>query len=227
MLALSVSAFDESTLEQRYVNDFSGTLTDQEIDSIEGFLTLLERNSTLEFAVVLVDTLEGGDVFDASLRAAEYLAVGKSDADNGLVIFIAVSDREYFIQVGQGLEGAIPDIIAGRVGNEVLVPAFQSGNYGQGIYDALQVFAGYALQDESVISAFESSSSSQSDSWKIDLIIFIIFITFIIISSRGKGRGGFIFIPGMGGLGKGRGGSGGFGGFGGGGFGGGGAGGRW
>jgi len=226
MLALSVSAFDETSLVQRYVNDLSGTLSEDEIITMEQFLDGLEQNSTLEFAVVMIDTLEGGDVFEASFRAAEYLGVGKSDVDNGLVIFVAVTDKEYFIQVGQGLEGSIPDIIAGRVGSEVLVPAFQSGKFGQGIYDALQVFAGYALQDESVISEFESSAGSSDFSWA-DIIFILIVIAIIIISSRGRGRGGFLFIPGPGGFNRGGGRSSGFGGFGGGGFGGGGAGGRW
>ncbi len=229
LLATSVYAFDEQTLEQQYVNDLADVLSVQDEATITSFLEELESNSTVEFAVVTVDTLEGDDVFDASFRAAEYLGVGKSDVDNGLLIFVAVSDRAYFIQVGKGLEGAIPDILAGRVGDEVMAPHFREENYAQGIYDALVVFAGYALEDESVISDFESDYGSSTgddiDTIWVDIIFFLLIIIIILASSYGRGRGGFIFLPG--GFHHGRGRSGGFGGFGGGGFGGGGAGGRW
>lgn len=225
VLVMQVSAFEVDDLNsQSTVQDFAELFSVEEKEQIENYIIELERNSTLEFAVVTIPSLEGRDVSMLSLEIAEKLGIGKEDVDNGLLLFIALEERAYRIEVGYGLEASIPDVIAIRVGREILVPAFQQEAYAQGVLESLRVLGGYATQDESTISAFEQKESIP---WDIIIILGVV----LVIMLLSGGRGFLIFLPPMGGprMGgpKGPMNGGGFGGFGGGGFGGGGAGGRW
>jgi uncharacterized protein len=225
---LGVHAFETSSLQQTFINDQADIIDPASEQRITQFLQALEQNTTLEFAVVTVQSLDGDTIFDASLEAARHLGVGKEDVDNGLLLFIALEDRQYFVQVGYGLEGAIPDVVAARVADEHLVPAFREGRYAEGIEATLVDYAALAMGDPQAQSKYQSAYQNEEAvaSW-IQIAIFIIIMLLII---GGKvGIWPIFFMGGMrgGSMGGGAFGSGGFGGFGGGGFGGGGAGGGW
>lgn len=226
--------FDEKQLSQDFVNDLADILTPAEEAQISGLLMAIEQNSTIEMAVITANIGSDDDIFEASLRAAEFLGVGKSDVDNGIVLFIAPDQRSYFIQVGQGLEGAIPDAIANRIGDQVLAPAFQQGAYARGIQETIMVLAGYGMADETAISQYQSTYGIEQTppTWVDHIETIIMIIVFILLLSGRLGLWPLFFIPMGGNRGGGfkggfGGGFNGFGGFGGGGFGGGGAGGRW
>lgn len=199
---------------------------------IEIMIAAIEKETTAEIAVVTIPTLENEDISTYSIKLAEHLKAGKLDTDNGLIILIVPQDRQYRIEVGYGLEGIIPDAVAGRIGREVFVPAFKRQAYDEGVITALQEIQGLLKKDPTIISKYNGGQTKTTA--KVDwfnILIFLAIITFMIGS---KSRLPFIFFPptfprgGSGGFnGGGFGGSGGFGGFGGGGFGGGGAGGRW
>ena len=225
LLIPSAFAFSAQSLDrQEFVNDQANILTPEQELSLTTMLIQLEQNTTLEFAVVTAGNVT--DVFDASYQAAQYLGVGKQDVDNGLLLFIAPDSRRYFIQVGLGLEGVLPDARVNQVAETMLVPAFQEGNYAQGIQDTLLVLAAYAAQDETAISQYETQYGAPQGNTQHIINLIIMFIVFAMILTGRLGILPFFFFP----MGPTRGGSfgrGGFGGFGGGGFGGGGAGGGW
>ena len=99
------STFDLASLDkQSFVNDQANLFSTQDKLALEDFLQKLEQNSTLEFAVVTVSSLNGSDIFDISLATAEYLGVGKSDVDNGLLLFISLQDRRILFKLAKGLK---------------------------------------------------------------------------------------------------------------------------
>jgi uncharacterized protein len=104
----------------------------------------------VQLQYLLVRSLEGEPIEEYSIRVAEKWKVGTKGKDNGLLVTVAVEDRAWRIEVGGGLEGEIPDALARRVGDQILVPAFRQGRFAEGLYDAgaqLLTLAGVAPED--------------------------------------------------------------------------------
>jgi uncharacterized protein len=224
----------------RWVQDYAKVLSpDQEIFLLKKLRDYYDSTSN-EFVIVTENSLEGDDIFDYSYRIAERWGIGKKGKDNGVLIYAAMQDRKIYIQVGYGLEGAIPDIYAKRIIEQIIKPNFKQGLYGKGFDEATDALIQMAEGE------FVNNDTSAGKGIPVWVIVLIVIIIIIIISSMGGGndswtydhnrrgrssRGGGPIWIGGGGLGGGGGGGwsgGGFGGgFGGGSFGGGGAGGSW
>ena len=237
-LLLSVTAWGKDVPKQRsgdqaFVLDVSEVLTpDQEARIITKLRRYFDSTST-QIAVLIEPSLGGEDIFSYTIKVANEWGIGEAEKDNGILIFIATADRKTFIQVGSGMEGAIPDAIAGRIVDYIMIPALKQGNYYRAVDEAID-----ALIEAAEGEFNEGRAQNGFPTW---VIIVIIIIILIIITSFGNNNhrtlgGGRPYIGGgfgggyMGGGGYSGGGGfsgGGFGGFGGGGFSGGGAGGSW
>lgn len=139
---------------QGYVRDDAGILVEYE-SALEQRLQQLETDTSVEIAVLTVSSLEGEDVSLYAGRVFDAWKIGQADTDNGLLILISLSDREYFFQTGYGLEGTLPDIVLGRMGREVLVPYFREEAYGDGINAVVSEMESYIRNDPSVVSKYE------------------------------------------------------------------------
>lgn len=120
-----------------HVTDLTGTLTPAQTTELETRLTDLEKRKGSQVAVYMVDTLGDQSLEDYSLAIAEKNKLGRAKTDDGVLLFIAKDDRKVRIEVGYGLEGAIPDAKAGRIIREYIAPNFRKGDYNQGIVDAV------------------------------------------------------------------------------------------
>jgi len=193
----------------------------------------IEQNTTVEIAVVTIDSLNGMGKEQYAVELFERAGIGKKDKDNGLLILIAKSEREYRVEVGYGLEHLITDSHKVDIGDGILVPNFKRGEFGKGVYEAILSIQGLIDGREEVLSQYKMTYEGQrSESSWVGFIIFLFTLMFILsifnIIRRGtRTRGGYIFMGGGFGGGSGGFGSGGFGGFGGGLSGGGGFGGSW
>lgn len=224
----------------RLVNDYTGTLNQNEIAALERKLVAYDDSTSTQIAIVMESTLEGDDIFDYSYRLASEWGIGREGKSNGILIYVALSDRRLYIQTGYGAEGFLPDALARRIIDNVIAPNFKAGRYYAGFDQATDVIIKLGNGE------YQNDQVYQDDfPWGF-LVILAIFILIIILINRGGGggyyrggrydsdRGGWIIMGpgrGVGGggwpSGGGGFGGGGFGGFGGGGFGGGGAGGSW
>ena len=203
------------------VSDFAGQFSAAELTALENFLQEVERKTTAEIAVVTVKNLDGGDIDDYATRLFERWGIGKKGKDNGALLIAAIEDRKVRIEVGYGLEGAIPDARAGRILDESVIPFFKNGQYGAGLTEGARALALLVAQEAGIgltnnLPEAPAAAHSSASSNDIPVIIFfVIIVVFIIISSRRNrrfGGGGWIGGPG----GRSSGGSSGFGGFGGG-----------
>jgi uncharacterized protein len=224
------------------VVDLAGIIDDAIETKINRYLRELERKTTAQMAILTVKSLEGQTIEEFSLTVAhDQWKLGQKGKDNGVLLVVALNARKYRIEVGYGLEGALPDSLVGAIGREYLVPYFKKGDYSTGIYAAALVIANEIASDAGVkisgMPAVQKTYPVKKDKraggpfgkiislvfFLIVLIIFIknprSFLALLLLSSMGGRRGHW------GGSGGGFGG-GGFGG-GGGGFGGGGASGGW
>ncbi|WP_412060679.1 TPM domain-containing protein [Rubrivirga sp. IMCC45206] len=248
------SRFDipERPSPPRLVNDFTGTLTSSEVDALERKLVAFADSAGSQVAVVVVQSTNDVAPVDFATEVLREWGVGRAGIDDGVVLLVALADREVFITTGFGAEGALTDATSATIIRNVLVPRFREGAYYAGIDQATDAIVA-ALSGE-----FEAPSaatgSGEGGIPSVLCVLFVIFIVLVVLSSRhgppppssGSGGGrrrrrggpGFVVIPtgafggggggGFGGGGFGGGfGGGGFGGFGGGFGGGGGAGGSW
>jgi len=119
------------------VSDFAGLLPAGERSRIEDRLEEIERADSNQFAVAIFRSLDGESLEDFSIRLADQWKVGHKGRDNGLLLLIFTEDRKVRIEVGYGLEGAIPDALAGRVIRDVIAPRFREGRYADGILAAV------------------------------------------------------------------------------------------
>lgn len=140
LLALSVtpvSAQDVPVLTQ-HVTDQTGTLDASQIAELESELVALEQRKGSQLAVLIVSTTGNEALENYSLAVAEKNKLGRSKTDDGLLLLIAKDDRKARIEVGYGLEGAVPDALASRIIREYLTPKFRQGDYFGGIKDSIQ-----------------------------------------------------------------------------------------
>ncbi|MCW0202394.1 MAG: TPM domain-containing protein [Rhodanobacter thiooxydans] len=121
----------------RHVTDLSGTLTTQQVDQLDAQLTALERAKGAQLVVLMVGSTGEQDIEGYSLAVAEANKVGRKGTDDGVLLLVAKDDRRVRIEVGYGLEGAIPDAATARIIREYIAPKFRSNDYFGGISDAV------------------------------------------------------------------------------------------
>jgi uncharacterized protein len=204
-----------------YVQDFAGLLSDEQKAELNQFATQLEDGTTAQIAVLTIDTLEGEDIEGFSNRAFREYELGSAEENNGVMLVIAMEEREMWVEVGYGLEGALPDGKVGRILDEFTVPYMKQDAPDQAILNTMKVFyeeiaKEYKWDGESVNPVQAENISGDGGGSKSTIITVIIFIIiFFIFSNRGggrgpgsRGRGGFPMIgPGsFGGFGRGGGG---------------------
>ena len=130
--ALSALGAPEIRLSAR-VTDLAGALTGQQIAALEQQLEALEKSKGAQVAVLTVATTNPETTEEFAIRVAEANKVGRAKGDDGVLFVIALQDRTTRIEVGRGLEGAIPDAIAKRIIEERVVPKFKAGDIHGGI----------------------------------------------------------------------------------------------
>ena len=226
----------------RYFNDYAGVVSKSAALRFNEELAQFERETSDQIVVAIFPKMQSdSDIADYTQRVAQAWGVGQKERRNGVVLFVFVQDRKMFVQVGYGLEGALPDITAFDITEYRMKPLFRNGDYEGGLATGIDsIFK--AIRGEYKGSGNTVAERNRRGGGAPSFVFFIIFLIALIVISRimrrlggygySSGRGGPIFFPGGGGGGgwsSGGGSGGGFSGFSGGGgsFGGGGAGSSW
>lgn len=245
--ALPARAVEIPPLHGR-VNDTAGLLTEDVTTRLTTRLAAHERATGVQLAILTIDSLQGESIEDYSIRVVETWKLGKKGEDKGVLLLVAKTDRKARIEVGYGLEGALPDITAGQIIRNVLAPEFRRGAYAVGISQAVEAIIGKTGGMAEPGATENLTGSDRGDKpgetavaqksrptgiigFALSLIfglvkfaffaVFVIVILIVVFLNGGggrRGRGGGGFYVGGGGLGGGGWGGGSSGGFGGGGF---------
>jgi uncharacterized protein len=215
------------------VNDFANVLTPDQKASLESKLVAYDDSTSIQIAVVTVQTTGDYAIEDYALKILRDWKVGNKKTNNGMVILAAINDHKVFIATGYGMEGSVPDITAKEIVENEMVPNFKDGNYYRGFDLASDAIIKAAAGEYKAPAGYNQHKGPGNGGRSIfGIIIFIIILIVLIAGRGGGGRGGGVFggsgmLPfiigsmlGSGGRGFGGGGGGGFGGGGGGGFGG-------
>ncbi len=203
-----------------YVSDFANVMNPSDRIATEKLLSELEQKTGAPVAVVTLKSLEGGQIGDFANRLFARWGIGQKDKNNGILLLCATQEgrgNRLRIEVGYGLEGVIPDAVAGRILDTFVVPGWSQGQYGSAAANGAAAIAQRIAADRGIVLSgmpehVQRASHEQKLSW-VHIIFILLFIIIVIrhpwillfmLSSGGGGRssGGF--------------GGGGFGGFGGG-----------
>jgi uncharacterized protein len=214
---------------RNWANDFTNTLSQEELEKLNIRLKTYEDTTTNQLVSLMIGSLEGYPLESYSFEVAERNKIGKKEKSNGVLFLVVKNDRKIRIEVGYGLEGVLPDALSSSIIRNVIAPYFRKDEYYAGINSGIDAIIS-AIKGE-----YKSDFKEKSTGIGVSGIIFFLIMIFIIISfipkTRRMGRsGGYIYHGGgWGSGGFGGGSSGGFGGFSGGGgsFGGGGSSGSW
>ncbi len=115
------------------VTDLTGTLTPDQSSALEAKLAAFEQSKGSQVVVLLVPTTQPEVIEQYSMRVVDQWKLGRGKVDDGVLLLIALNDRKVRIEVGYGLEGALPDATANRIIQQDITPAFKRGDYYDGI----------------------------------------------------------------------------------------------
>lgn len=174
-----------------HVTDNANIIDNEYIQKIKDLAESIEKNTTVEIAVLTIESLEGDTPENYAINTFRKSGVGKKDKNNGLLILVAKNDRKYKFEVGYGLEGTIPDAMKVPIGDKIITPNFKNGDYGKGIYESMVVINALVTNDTEVISKYGlNQTATDIPDWLVIIIIIIIVIVVIALLAASGGGGG-------------------------------------
>lgn len=218
-----------------YIYDGAQMISAADKERLTRFFIELQSKTTAQIAVVTVASTQPEPIEMYAVELFKRWGIGQKGKDNGILFLIARDDRDMRIEVGYGLEGALPDSICKNIIDNIVVPEFKRSNFSGGIFSGASAIVSLVAKEYNVAVTGEEGEilnrvgSSSSDSewiWFVLLILLILILSMASPRNYSRYGGGYWYGGGSGGWGGGSSG-GGFGGFGGGSSGGGGASGRW
>jgi len=148
LLGWSASTVALPKLTER-VTDLTGTLSAADKAALGASLTALEKDKGAQVAILLLPTTQPESIEQFGIRLADAWKIGRKGVSDGVIVIVAKDDRRMRIEVGYGLEGAIPDAIAKRIVAEQMAPRFKAGDFAGGLKAAVamldKVIRGEAL----------------------------------------------------------------------------------
>ena len=156
------------------VNDFANVIDAAAEAAIDQRLDQLEQQTSSEIAVATIPSLEGISVEEYATRLFKEWGVGQARQDNGVLILVAPADREMRIEVGYGLEGVLPDGLAGQVIRDDFTPRFRDGDYSGGILAGVNHLADI-VQRHQVLTPEELAKFNDSGSSDVPYFIVVPF----------------------------------------------------
>lgn len=184
------------------VIDEAHILTPAEKQQLSQQLRQIYDKGLAQAAIVIVPTTNGMPIFDYAMQVAERWKLGKKDTDDGLLILVAINDRNIYILTGYGLEGVIPDAIAKRIIREDVTPYFKQGDYAAGLSAAVAHIEQRLSADPEALARADAQQQTSHEETPSLFGVFIIALVFGMFITNILGRiigslvtaGGFLFI---------------------------------
>ncbi|NMB11079.1 MAG: TPM domain-containing protein [Firmicutes bacterium] len=159
-----------------FVNDFAQIIQRDHKTEIEGVAKALQENQGAEIAVVTIASAEPLTPKEYATQLFNEWGIGGPE-DSGLLILLAMEEREIQVEVGYGLEGVLPDGKVGAILDQAVIPYFAKGDYGRGLLEGTRAFKA-ELADES----YQRKQEDNSGLW--GFVIFLIIVAIIYLTRR-------------------------------------------
>ena len=194
-----------------FVNDFADVISAADEQKMQAQGEELYKKCGAQVVVATVKTLDGSDIESYSLKMARAWKIGSDENDDGILLLLAVEERKVRIEVGYGLEGALPDSKTGRILDTYGIEHFKKDDFSTGLTAVYNSLANEVCIEKGIEPDENYKGVSEDNTTVSDNIVMLIILSFIvfcfIIPLFGKRRRGVFFFPPHGG---GFGGSGGF-----------------
>jgi len=179
VMAISFVYADVPAYQDKYVNDFAGVLSSTQVGELRGLLSSVDTDTTAELVFVSDNNCSvHGDPSQYATDILNGWQVGKADKNNGMVALYCSTENKFWVSVGYGLEGILPDSVIGRMLDESYVPLRDSGNVSEGIISFMQNVSDVIEQNKAEVLSGQTSGSSNNSS---DVSVFIYFIIFWVV----------------------------------------------
>lgn len=175
------------------IYDGADILDPQQEKLLNDQLVALDKSSSNQIAVATIKTLNGGNLEEIANATFRDWKIGNAKTNNGILILVVSDDRKVRIEVGTGLEGAIPDGVAGSIIRNDMKPYFAKGDYYHGLVNAVESLSKAAVGEYNVPREDNNSNPVGSGGSILKFIIIAIVILILIGRSGGgggRGRGG-------------------------------------
>lgn len=144
------------------VTDLTATLTPAQRAALEASATAIQREKGSQVAILILPSTQPETIEQFGIRLAEAWKIGRGGVDDGVIVIVAKADRKMRIEVGYGLEGAIPDAVAKRIVADVMAPRFREGDFAGGLNEAVvaigKIVGGEALPDPPLAEEFPNAN---------------------------------------------------------------------
>jgi uncharacterized protein len=176
----------------RYFNDYVGVVSRGAADRFNTELAQFERDTSNQVIVAVFRKMESdSDVADYTRRVAQAWGVGQKERRNGVALFVFVDDRKMFIQVGYGLEGALPDVTAFDITERHIKPHFRKGDYEGGLAEGIDLIL-KAIRGEYKGSGKTNAERGGEGAGTAGLLVFLfVLVVFLIAVRASRRRGGY------------------------------------
>lgn len=180
-LALSQDLVPVPPLAGR-VTDLTGTLSAEQIAALDKRLGDFEARKGAQIAVLLVPTTQPESIEQFGIRVAEQWKIGRTKVDDGAILIVAKNDRALRIEVGYGLEGAVPDLKASRIIREVITPRFRANDFYGGIAAGTQALMNL-VEGEDLPPPKARDGSRGGDFGNLDSLFMILLILATVVGA--------------------------------------------
>ena len=171
-----------------WFNDYAGVVDPGDARRLDQKLRQLQEETSTQVVVAVFPKLPSPSLEDFTSRTAESWRVGRRELDNGAIFFVFVEDRRMRVEVGYGLEGALPDALAGRILNDEVVPRFRQGDWAGGLEAGVDGILA-AVRGEYTAPPPPERSGPPRSAIVIILVFIIVFFLLVHIGSPcGRGR---------------------------------------
>jgi uncharacterized protein len=206
LILLSVLAAEASAAEvippkpPAYFNDYANVVSKEKALALNEKLAQFERETSNQVVVAVFRKMQSdSDVADYTQRIAESWKVGQAEKRNGAVLFVFIDDRKMFIQVGYGLEGALPDATAFDITERHIKPRFRTGDYASGLEEGVDLIL-KAIRGEykgdGATAQEKSRSTASSGCGPLGFLVMLIIVLTIVRLGRRKGGYGYTGLGG-------------------------------
>jgi len=156
------------------VTDLTGALTPAQRTTLENAAAAIERDKGAQVAILLLPTTQPETIEQFGIRLAEVWQIGRKGTSDGVIVIVAKDDRKMRIEVGYGLEGAIPDALAKRIVAENMAPRFREGDFAGGLEAAMAALGGL-IRGESLPAPQPAPAAANEDNGGVFLVFGAIF----------------------------------------------------
>ena len=195
MLASSWCVQSQKAIPQpnppRLVVDNANILSPEELNALEHKLVALDDSTSNQIVILTVPSLDDQPIEDVAVNTFRSWGIGNKKTNNGVLILVAVNDRKVKIEVGYGLEGAIPDVTCKDIIDNFISPNFKQSQYYKGLDAATDNLAKAAAGE------YKTQRQGSKASGGSGLLVFIVMLVIVFIfigGSRGGGGGGGLWL---------------------------------